>query len=63
MDIGHVLIGIFKHVLAVWKTVWSLRAILKVFCRIAKAFNPLTAGIGRISPGLFLNCPYKKPVI
>jgi hypothetical protein len=27
------------------------------------SFNPLTAGIGRISPGLFLNCPYKKPVI
>jgi hypothetical protein len=23
-------------------------------------FNPLTAGIGRISPGLFLNCPFKK---
>jgi hypothetical protein len=26
-------------------------------------FNPLTAGIGQIGPGLFLNCPYKKPVI
>jgi hypothetical protein len=25
--------------------------------------NPLTAGIGRIDLGLFLNCPFKKPVI
>jgi hypothetical protein len=24
--------------------------------------NPLTAGLGRISPRHFLNCPYKKPV-
>jgi hypothetical protein len=24
--------------------------------------NPLTAGLGRIGPRHFLNCPYKKPV-
>jgi hypothetical protein len=24
--------------------------------------NPLTAGMGQIGPGYFLNCPYKKPV-
>jgi hypothetical protein len=31
------------------------------FCLVV--YCDLTAGIGRISPGLFLNCPYKKPVI
>jgi hypothetical protein len=29
---------------------------------VATFLNPLTAGIGRIGPGHFRNCPYKKPV-
>jgi hypothetical protein len=29
MDIGHVLIGIFKHVLSVWKTVCAMQVMLQ----------------------------------
>jgi hypothetical protein len=37
--------------------------LLCVFSSLGKvSFNPLTAGIGRIGPGHFPNCPYKRPV-